>query len=80
MGFHEELEGLCHFPVEDRKPCRRPCPLVDINGIPMFFCSEHMETVRAWVNRIKANPGGKRGTFVLKSVTRPNGKLPTSVY
>ena len=80
MGFHEELEGLCHWPDENKKPCRRPCPLVDIHGVPMFFCSEHMGEARNWVKRVKAGTKKRKGTLVLKDVTRPNAKLPTSVY
>lgn len=79
MGFHEELEGLCHFPLPNKKPCRKPVPLLDSNGVQMMFCSEHMREAREWIKRKKAGAnGGKKGQMVIRGGIREKG-LPVPI-
>ena len=64
-------EGICVYPLPNKKPCGKPCAVLNSDGSKRMFCYEHQKMIDEWTARVLSKrSSGVKTHFVAKDVIR----------
>lgn len=64
-------EGTCIYPLPNKKPCGKPCLVLDQDGNKRMFCYEHKKLIDEWIARVMAKrSNGVKTHFVANQIVR----------